>query len=163
MARVNRTTGFFLVLGVMTLVGTVAGFGFMQQPAADSQQTSGPNENSVFAQGNVDVASGLAPLVPRMPGKVAAILVKEGDAVQKGQTLVQLDDQQQREELKIAEQGLQVSRAKLKGAKDAADKKAVRGQIRELHQKLTDEVKAVLTPDQVARLQLTASPQRAAR
>src|SRR5947199_215132 len=124
MARVNRTTGFFLVLGVMTLVGTVAGFGFMQQPAADSQQTSGPNENSVFAQGNVDVASGLAPLVPRMPGKVAAILVKEGDAVQKGQTLVQLDDQQQREELKIAEQGLQVSRAKLKGAKDAADKKA---------------------------------------
>jgi multidrug resistance efflux pump len=124
MARVNRTTGFFLVLGIITLLGTVAGTAYMQQggEAQPSEVKSG--ENSVFASGNVDVESGLAVLVPNvLAGKVSAILVKEGQRVTKNQPLVQLDDQQPRQRLEIARKELDVSRARLNDAKDLADKK----------------------------------------
>ncbi len=123
MARVNRTTGFFLVLGVAILLGSVAGTAIMQQGGESPSGVTKAGENSIHASGNVDVESGLAPLVPSVPGKVMAVLAKEGQAVKKGQPLVQLDDQRQREELKIAEQALQVSRANLRDAKDAAEKK----------------------------------------
>src|SRR5262245_13404300 len=123
MARVNRTTGLFLVLGVVILLGTVAGTAWMQQ-GGEPQQVARSSESAVYASGNVDVESGLAVLVPRgIAGRVSAIHVKEGNVVKKDQPLVQLDDQYQRKQLKIAEQALEASRAHLKDAKDLADKK----------------------------------------
>src|SRR5262245_34519376 len=81
-------------------------------------------ENAVFASGNVDVESGLAPLVPRViGGRVKEILVREGDVVKADQRLGQLDDADVREKLKIAEQELEVSRARLKDAKDEVERK----------------------------------------
>lgn len=47
--------------------------------------------------------------------------------------------------------------------KDAADKKSVRDQIHELQQKIVNEVKAVLTPEQVAQLQPAGSRLKASR
>src|SRR5205814_2245603 len=103
MARVNRTTGFFLVLGTMILLGTVAGTAYMQQGDESQPTAAKSGENAVFASGSVDVESGLAVLVPNvLAGKVSAILVKEGQPVTKGQPLVQLDDQQQRKQLEIS-------------------------------------------------------------
>ena len=38
MARVNRTTGFFLVLGVVTLLATVAGVGVYERGGEPQQR-----------------------------------------------------------------------------------------------------------------------------
>jgi multidrug resistance efflux pump len=141
MARVNRTTGFFLILGIVLLLGTVAGTAYMQNGSESQSAAPKSTENAVFASGNVDVESGLSPLVPRViGGRVKEILVKEGDVVKAGQRLVQLDDADVREKLKIAEQELEVSRARLKDAKDEVDRK-----VREYEVKMAEAEGALNT------------------
>jgi multidrug resistance efflux pump len=137
MARVNRTTGVFLILGIVALLGTVAG-AVMQQQGGNESSSQGQTtvtENSVYASGNVDVESGLAVLIPDvLGGKVKTILVKEKQSVKKGQLLVQLEDQQQRKQLEIAEQALAVKRAALKDAKEAANRQVKEYELKVLEQ-----------------------------
>jgi multidrug resistance efflux pump len=125
MARVNRTTGFFLVVGIIALLGTVTGISVMQNGGAPADVTPGrAGGDTIAASGSFDVDSGLSNLVPRgLPGRVKAVLVKETDAVKAGQPLVQLDDQRVRDQLQIAEQAVKVGRARLHDAKIAADQK----------------------------------------
>ena len=124
MARVNRTTGFFLLLGVLALLGTVAG----SMKMIESGDTSGPPaappaQTAVYAAGNVDSVGGLSNLVPSiLAGRVVAIKVKENDLVKAGQELVQLDDTQPRNDLRVAEQALEVSRAQFKAARELAQR-----------------------------------------
>jgi multidrug resistance efflux pump len=117
MARVNRTTGFFLVLGVAVLLGTVAGARIAMNPAEQSTGVDTPPSETVFCGGQVDVRSGLAGLVPTVPGKVKEILVREGEVVKAGQVLVRLDDEATRNQLAIAQKGLDTAKAKLENAR----------------------------------------------
>jgi multidrug resistance efflux pump len=58
-------------------------------------------------------------LVPPVPGKVKEILVKEGEPVKKDQVLVRLEDQEARDQLRVAEQELVVAKAKLDDSRKA--------------------------------------------
>lgn len=123
MARVNRTTGVFLVLGVILLIGTVTGVQAFKSgngaPVVTDDNAYGP---TVFCSGEVAIRSRLSMPAPGIPGRVAAILVNELDKVQGGQVLVQLDDTMARNELRTAEAALLSARFDIDTAKLAIQK-----------------------------------------
>src|SRR5882724_2415699 len=95
MARVNRTTGFFLVLGVLILLGTGVGAYFLSVPnAAGEMPVDVPATiPDVHGRANVDVPSRVSNPSPQVPaGIVSGVEVKEGDFVEKGKPLYRLDD-----------------------------------------------------------------------
>lgn len=72
-------------------------------------------------QGKID-ARNTAYVAPKMPGVVRAIYVKQGDYVQKGQTILKLDDAVVRQQVNAAQQQTGVVKAQLKLAKTALDR-----------------------------------------
>ena len=54
---------------------------------------------------------------PEIAGRVAAVLVRSGDAVERGQTLVRLDESTLREQLRQAEASVRLEEASAKGAR----------------------------------------------
>jgi len=125
MARVNRTTGIFLILGVAALLGTVAGARFMMGPEEKPTSNTPPDSAYVYCRGYADAPSGLLTPTPGPNimgmGKVRAILVQDGETVKAGKVLVQLEDRTARDQLAVAQQELQVARAKLANAKEQAN------------------------------------------
>ncbi len=118
MARVNRTTGIFLVLGVAALLGTVAGARFMMGPD-DKPTTSEPTDLSdVYCLGYVDVAGGLVMPGPSVPGRVQLVKVKDGESVKNGDVLVVLEDREARDKLEVAKQRVIAARARLASAQE---------------------------------------------
>lgn len=123
MARVNRATGTFLILGVVVLLATVTGTRWLINPAklpapADpAPQTA--TETDIYAGAQIDAPGGLAFLVPGVPGRVAKVLVKEDQHVKQGDVILQLDDKTKRMELEAAEAALAAAKFKLEGAKTA--------------------------------------------
>jgi protease secretion system membrane fusion protein len=63
--------------------------------------TMAPLDAGVSAPGMVVVTGNRKVVQPVMPGKIAAILVKDGDTVKAGQVLVKLDDTQARAQLEM--------------------------------------------------------------
>jgi multidrug resistance efflux pump len=120
MARVNRTTGIFLILGVVALLGTVAGARLLapgEHPAPVETQES----SDVFCTGFIDALSGLLKPGPKIMGKVQEIIAKDGKTVKKGDELIRLEDQTARDELAIARQELEVAKAKLANAREQSN------------------------------------------
>ncbi|MBN2198410.1 MAG: efflux RND transporter periplasmic adaptor subunit [Candidatus Aminicenantes bacterium] len=69
----------------------------------------------VFATGTIEAGQKIT-ITPDVGGKIAAIHVREGEAVRKGQVLAELDTQATRLQLKQAEAGYLVAEAALKDA-----------------------------------------------
>jgi protease secretion system membrane fusion protein len=72
-----------------------------------------PLDGAVTAQGTVAVSGSRKVIQPVASGKVAAILVRDGDAVASGQVLVQLDETQSRSQLDGARGQWMVTQATL--------------------------------------------------
>jgi multidrug resistance efflux pump len=93
MARVNRTTGIFLVIGVIILIGTVAAPFYLQptkDTAAPVQEQGRPD---VYGRGQVDILTRVSTPVPSVAaGVISSVEVKEGDFVKAGAVLYKLDD-----------------------------------------------------------------------
>jgi multidrug resistance efflux pump len=117
MARVNRSTGIFLILGVAALLGTVAGARFMMGPDDKAPDVPLAPSTDVFCTGDTDTMSGLLMPVPSTIGKVKAINFKDGDSVKAGQVIVQLDDQTARDQLAVARKELEAAKSRLAHAK----------------------------------------------
>ena len=101
MARVNKTTGIFLILGVIILITSVTAAWYVesqQLPSLPHKETP-EDKLDVSAGGTVDVRSRLSHPSPVVPGVVTAVEVKEGQRVTKGQVLVRQDDSLPRMEL----------------------------------------------------------------
>ena len=121
MARVNRTTGFFLVLGVIVLIGSVAGalyYSPSKEVALSQDESRAPD---VFCGGKVDIATRVSTPVPGMTGVIAAVDVKEGDVVKAGQPLYRLDDTLARSKVEAAELALRIAKEQYAMAKLTAE------------------------------------------
>ncbi|RKY69735.1 MAG: efflux RND transporter periplasmic adaptor subunit [Candidatus Latescibacterota bacterium] len=81
-------------------------------------------------------------IVPDVPGKVARIYVKEGDRVEQGQVLAELDTRTARLQLEQAEAGLAVAQANFNSASKDWER------MQDLHEKGT------VSPQQVEKVQL---------
>jgi HlyD family secretion protein len=101
-----RKMGFFLI-GVVLVTGLLAGCGIDLIPRADAQSpTPVPvvtQEPGVRAEGRLMPAD-YSWLVFTRPGRVAEILVEEGDEVERGQVLARLGDREQLEAASAAAQ-----------------------------------------------------------
>src|SRR5262245_9023669 len=121
MARVNRTTGSFLVFGVVLLLATVTGTRFLINPAkipAPADPPAAGEEQPVFGGAVIDIPGGVANLVPGAPGRVADIKVKEDQLIKAGEVILQLDDQVEKKKLQAAEFALAAATARLESAKE---------------------------------------------
>ena len=65
-------------------------------PAASERNSEKPSvsaeDKGIVCFGQVDLMHGVTALVPLQPGRVAEVLVEEGQAVAKGDVLVRLED-----------------------------------------------------------------------
>jgi multidrug resistance efflux pump len=123
MGRVGRTTTVFLMLGMLALLGTIAGARSMMTGSRDDPDPTAPEDSAdVYCTGYTDTASGLLMPHPSLlgTGKVRAILVKTGDVVKAGKPLVQLEDRSAQDRLAIENQELETARARLANAREQA-------------------------------------------
>ena len=82
-------------------------------PAAAGAKAQQPASVAV-ARGKIEVEGGLLDLSPAVAGVVRQVAVKEGQAVQRGQLLLQLADDPLRAEMAVAESEAQLARARHK-------------------------------------------------
>ena len=87
-------------------------------PPADSPGTPTP-EKVAYGIGHVDVEGGVVFPAPLAPGTVAAVLVKEGQAVKAGDALFRMDDTLAKADLRAAEEAVKVARAQVDEARAA--------------------------------------------
>src|SRR5260370_24326452 len=105
MARVNRTTGIFLVLGMIVLVMSVSAAWYIESGGQPQHTPGAPGDDDaliVCGKGRVDVPSGLSYPSPGVPGRVSAIEVKNFEKVSAGQVFVRIDDTAARLQLQNA-------------------------------------------------------------
>jgi multidrug resistance efflux pump len=125
MARVNRTTGVFLVLGVVILIMSVSAAWYVETQGQRPTQTTteSPDDKlDVIGRGMVDVRSRLSHPSPLVPGLVATVEVKEGQRVSKDQVMVRLDDFLARTELKKLKDAVKLAKYKVNQALTAINK-----------------------------------------
>ncbi|HYT91614.1 MAG TPA: HlyD family efflux transporter periplasmic adaptor subunit [Gemmataceae bacterium] len=123
MSTTRRPLRFFWLLGILLLLGTAVGAGWMlnHAPAQNGPTKGGstesvrvqPGADVIWALGYVDVERGIALLHPVQPGRVEYIWVHEGDAVWEGSMLLSLDDRDARDQLKRARANLQAAEFEL--------------------------------------------------
>jgi multidrug resistance efflux pump len=121
MNTTRRPNRFFWLLGLVLLVGTAAGAGWVlnHAPAQTSTSQKGdpnrwvPGADSIICVGYVDVPNGTTPLYPLQPGRVVEVRVNEGDEVKRGQLLFRMDDRLARAQLKEAQADLKAAEADL--------------------------------------------------
>lgn len=124
MARVNRTTGTLLILGIAVLLASVTGTRLLminpaKLPTGPEPTEPAGSQPDIFAGAQIDARGGTSNLVPGVPGRVAAILVKEDQSVKQGDIIVRLDDEAERKRLQAAEFELAAAKARLAAATDA--------------------------------------------
>jgi len=133
----NRTRGkgkrrLAVVMVVAVCVVGIAGYGVYRaffagnRGAASSQQLyrlvpvqRGSITLKITASGTVSAGSTYE-VAPKVSGTVTQVLIKQGDAVRKGQELVILDDTDARQRLQEAKDNLAVAEAKLAQAQTQA-------------------------------------------
>lgn len=123
MFRFNRLIWIF---GILLLIGTVAGAGWMlnrshassSDASKDSKVTVPYGGKGIAAGGHVDVEPGISRLYPSQLGRVVWI-VEEGKKVKKGDVLLQVDDRQAQAKLREAKLALAQAKVVLKEAKIA--------------------------------------------
>jgi multidrug resistance efflux pump len=127
MTATYRPRRFFWLLGVILLVGTAAGAGWVlnHAPANDAPPKEKDKKkdtakdkwpvltDSIICLGHVDVKHGITPLHPVQPGRVVEVRVEEGDPVWAGQMLLRLDDRFARAQLREAKADLEAAKQAL--------------------------------------------------
>jgi multidrug resistance efflux pump len=88
----------------------------------------------VVAQGTIDVAEGTTKLTTTIPGRVAAVLVKDGDAVTPGQPLIELDSREPKIAVDKAQAGVREAEVRLREATNRITLHSL--QVRQQQQKL---------------------------
>jgi multidrug resistance efflux pump len=136
MARVNRTTGFFLILGVGVLIVSVTGVNMIMQNSGNSAASTGPVDDrtpvvlDVVCTGKADVPAGLEMPVPGMPGRVAELFVHEGEDVTANQLILRVNDTEAQAKLKLARNQLNDAKASAEDLKlVASERKAAQEQL----------------------------------
>jgi len=97
-------------------IGSVAALGFAvhrQSQVAEDRPPLQLSQQMIFATGRVEGATPEIELRPQLPGRVAQVLVHEGQMVQGGQILVQLDDEEYRQEVALAAAEVELAEAQL--------------------------------------------------
>jgi multidrug resistance efflux pump len=98
----TRGMRFVWILGFVLLLGSAIGAGwFFNQPATGKGPVSGEPLDSPCI-GYVDVQGGVVAMHPLQPGRVALVLVKEGDEVRQGDLLISMENDVQRLRLREA-------------------------------------------------------------
>jgi multidrug resistance efflux pump len=98
MARVNRTTGFFLLLGVAVLIVSVTGVNMIMHDSSSGASSTAPEDDhkqvvyDVVCTGKADVPAGLLTLGPGAPGRVVEVFVHEGEDVRANQLILRVND-----------------------------------------------------------------------
>jgi multidrug resistance efflux pump len=96
MSTTNHPSRFFWFLGVVVLIVSAAGTAWIikNPPSGEGpgHTDGGATAHEVVCFGHVDVEHGVVSLYPTQPGRVQEVPAKEGDLLEKGAVLVQLDD-----------------------------------------------------------------------
>jgi membrane fusion protein (multidrug efflux system) len=98
MARVNRTTGFFLVLGVAVLIVSVTGVNMIMRDNGSNAAAAKTEEDhtqvvlDVVCTGKADVPAGLQMPLPGAPGRVMDLYVREGEDIKANQPILKVND-----------------------------------------------------------------------
>jgi multidrug resistance efflux pump len=93
MKEPKRTPKPFVLLAVVLLVGSLAAAGwFFFSPKKPADRPFTAEDLAVVCSGRVDAPSMVISLDPHQPGRVAEVLVNEGDEVTPGQPVLKLDD-----------------------------------------------------------------------
>lgn len=158
-----RQVIFILALVVLAL-GLVAcsGSGTPATPTAAAQAKPTPR-NVVTAEGTV-LPTPRATLAFKMGGRVAEILVHEGDAVKSGATLARLDDTALKSQVAQTQAALNVAQkqlAQLKAGASAAERQSAKQALDAARANLA-KVKAGPTADQLAQLKANVDSAQAA-
>lgn len=119
--RRRRRFPWLLILGVLLLLGTATGSRLaLNNGATDAPKLapapSRPEGKSV-AIAYVDVESGLTPLYPVQPGRVAAVMLEENKEVEAGTPLFRLDDTLAKEAVAQAKIDLNAAKTRLTQAR----------------------------------------------
>lgn len=85
-----------------------------QLPAARQHTRPSDEQWPIYAQGRIEGATPEIELRPRLQGPVAAIPVEEGQFVEQGSLLLQVDDQQRRHETELFEAKVALADAELR-------------------------------------------------
>lgn len=113
----------FIIIGIICLTLFSCGDSEQSQNTAQQQEVI-PTVEAVQSRfgalpivkrfsGNVR-SENQVPLYPEISARIAQVFVENGDYVQKGDVLVQLNDEQLRQQLKQANAGLRINEARLK-------------------------------------------------
>jgi multidrug resistance efflux pump len=112
MRSIARRLRLWILLGGSGLAISVAGAGWLLQPAAgDGPHAPEETASRVVCLGHVDAEPGISGLSPLQSGRIARLLVREGQAVKSGAALLNLDDTAARNRVLEAEQDLKASQA----------------------------------------------------
>jgi multidrug resistance efflux pump len=102
----------FLALSFGVALIVLLGFLLEAQSQTPAPPPQAPPESyKIFAPGRVEGNTEEIELRPQTHGQIVSVLVREGDVVVAGQTLVQLDDAQHRHEVSLAESQLALAQA----------------------------------------------------
>ncbi len=108
------------ILAAVLLTGSLAGFGHVlsvslhgQSSPTDVTASERAATRTIWAFGYVDVESQIRRLNPTVPGRVAEVLVHEGDTVAAGAVLLRLEDTQARKKYAEAQVALEAAKAQL--------------------------------------------------
>jgi len=117
MAAERRSPGVFTILAVLLLVVPlgIAGW-WWYRPTTDNKQTVDDTPD-VVCSGRVDVPGQVIALEPSVPGRVIAVLVKEGQSVKLGQEILRFDDSAAQHRLKVALSAVELANVELDLAK----------------------------------------------
>lgn len=123
-SRVSRRV-LLVIAGTMLLAGTAAAWRVLHTPRADyltAPVRRGDLQVLVQATGKLEAVKSVS-VGAQVSGQITALHVANGDRVEKGQLIAEIDDSNQINELRIAQAALQVFKAQ-RAAKVAALKKA---------------------------------------
>lgn len=112
----RKITGVIVILLIFTIVGSVVGY--MRYRATHIIT------DDAFVEGDIHYVT------PQIPGKVAEVLVKDNDYVEKGQVLVKLDTTDIEAELTAAKRNLEVVKNQIAGQYASLD--VINAQINQL-------------------------------
>jgi HlyD family secretion protein len=104
---------FLLISAGVTLVVLLGLMIDAQSRTPANHSVDQPGPRTIFAPGRIEGATPEIELRPRLAGRVVQVLVEEGQLVQQGQVLLQLDDEQYRHQVALAAAELDLTEAQL--------------------------------------------------
>jgi multidrug resistance efflux pump len=112
-----------LLLAAVLLIGAVAVLGMtidVQSRVPASRLDRSPEPSLIFASGRIEGATPEIELRPQLAGRISRVSVLEGQVVDEGDVLLQLDDRQYCQETALAEAELALANARLERLNNGA-------------------------------------------